>query len=223
MESRRFDALVRSIDLRAPRRAALTALGGGLAALLLRHNVDNAEAKKKHKHKKKRKKKTCKSGTKKCGTTCVPTANCCANADCGEGAICQLGTCICPDEGDVACGQSCVDLATDPSHCGACGHACMLPNSSSCFHGACECSGAANECPAGCTCAARFEGGFACTGGKPIGQECGDNEDCPPEKICTPAGVCTCSEDTECPLGSSCFGVPDLYPPFSFCGEPCMG
>lgn len=44
MDAERFDALIRSIDQRAPRRAVLRVLGGGLAALLTRLSVDEAEA-----------------------------------------------------------------------------------------------------------------------------------------------------------------------------------
>lgn len=39
-----------------------------------------------------------------------------------EGQVCRSGACACP-EGSF-CAGACRDLAIDPAHCGACGHAC---------------------------------------------------------------------------------------------------
>ncbi|MHC4947798.1 MAG: hypothetical protein ACYTG1_06000 [Planctomycetota bacterium] len=46
----------------------------------------------------------------------------------------EAGVAACP--GDlVNCGGACVDPATDPSHCGACGNVC--PAGTTCVAGAC--------------------------------------------------------------------------------------
>jgi hypothetical protein len=104
MDAARFDALARSIDMLAPRRAAIGALGGGLAALLARFGIDNIEAKKKGK----KKKKKCKGKKKKCGKKCIPKANCCKDSNCGPDQTCVSGTCTCP-EGLIPCGAECIE------------------------------------------------------------------------------------------------------------------
>ena len=45
-------------------------------------------------------------------------------------------------------GALCIDLLTDPSHCGACTNAC--PETSSCVDGACTCPGSESICNASC-------------------------------------------------------------------------
>jgi len=54
----------------------------------------------------------------------------------------------CP-AGQVACGESCADLRTDPVSCGACGHSCGL---GTCVAGACVCSPGATSCPGSPQC-----------------------------------------------------------------------
>jgi hypothetical protein len=174
MESERFDALARAIDLRAPRRAALRVFGGGVAAHLLHPGLDNAEAKKKHKHNKKR--KTCKSGTKKCGTTCVPAADCCANADCGKGATCLNGACGCPP-GQRDCDGRCIQAS---DCCPACsgGHICV--------NGVCSCPAEMINC------------GIACV----TGDQCCTNSDCGDGFSGCDDGFCVCpgSDISDCPI-----------------------
>ena len=46
------------------------------------------------------------------------------------------------------CGLACVDLQTDPSHCGACGHACLTGGS--CVAGSCVCAAGLTICGARC-------------------------------------------------------------------------
>ncbi len=92
-----------------------------------------------------------------CGTACVGaercvSGSCCAaspeacngadddcdgavdedGAGCGPGEVCTAGTCSC-GPGSM-CGGACVDLDSDPSNCGSCGHAC---SGASCVGGVC--------------------------------------------------------------------------------------
>jgi hypothetical protein len=46
----------------------------------------------------------------------------CAPA-CGQGERCEAGNCVCA-EGLSPCSDACVDLRTDPNHCGSCTHTC---------------------------------------------------------------------------------------------------
>lgn len=43
---------------------------------------------------------------------------------CGGRGTCEDGACACPSS-EALCGARCVDTATDPRHCGACGHGCQ--------------------------------------------------------------------------------------------------
>jgi hypothetical protein len=135
MDADRFDALIRSLPLAAPRRTALGALGGGLTALLTRVGIDDTEAK--NGKKKKKKKKKCKGGKKKCGKKCIPKSQCCNDANCGEDQqccngecidaffcctvsdclsdfyTCDAGLCTCPTASEIPCGSDfCCDPAT---------------------------------------------------------------------------------------------------------------
>src|SRR5690606_22767269 len=63
------------------------------------------------------------------GEQCVDAtgdvSNCggCGN-QCAQGARCNGGSCVCPNDKATICDGRCVDLATDADHCGACGAAC---------------------------------------------------------------------------------------------------
>lgn len=91
----------------------------------------------------------CPLGTDLCGDACVTscgpveyldetTCTCtpyCPDADCTPAQTLNLETCECEDlplclGGQVACGSECVDLSSNPDHCGSCDHACpAMPNS----------------------------------------------------------------------------------------------
>lgn len=51
-------------------------------------------------------------------------------------------------EGQVACGQGCVDVTSDARHCGACGNACG--ERQLCQGSACACQPGTNACASGC-------------------------------------------------------------------------
>ena len=78
------------------------------------------------------------------GLSCCPDAGACpAGQLCGPGNICTTSTTCSP--GTVLCGTACVDLTTDPSHCGACDVVCSA--GSACTGGACAAS--CGTCAAG--------------------------------------------------------------------------
>jgi DNA-binding beta-propeller fold protein YncE len=62
---------------------------------------------------------------------------------CGFGGTCSAGKCACAT-GLATCGGSCVDLSSDPAHCGACSQAC---GGASAF---CSTSAGATICAASC-------------------------------------------------------------------------
>ena len=99
------------------------------------------------------------SGNQKCGCydyenyvngQCVDK---CAGITCAGGMTCSHGTCACTT-GQTNCNGSCVDLVSDPAHCGTCGISCAT--NSFCENGVCI-----NQC-----------GGIPCTGGVCSGGQC---------------------------------------------------
>lgn len=116
MEGKRFDALTRTLADARSRRAVLRALAGGAAGGLLAL-VGRREA-----------------GAYVCrqpGATCLKDAHCCSNT-------CYTDThrCACQFYKEVVCGRQCVDLSSDASNCGECGHVC--PDGQSCSHSICQ-------------------------------------------------------------------------------------
>jgi hypothetical protein len=81
-----------------------------------------------------------KSGEAYCGRLCTGASPCPEDYPCGFS--CNGGT--------AACGDACVNLQSDPNHCGACGDAC--PASAVCSEGACAaaCGGDTIECEGIC-------------------------------------------------------------------------
>ncbi|HEY2512947.1 MAG TPA: hypothetical protein VGI39_18900 [Polyangiaceae bacterium] len=107
-----------------------------------------------------------------CGSSQTPSAVT-NGPDAGPNPACALST---PPEcaiGCSACGNSCIDLMGDPSHCGTCDTTCN--QTLSCVSGQCECAPGTNLCanqcvdlqldPTNCgTCGTTCTGG-ACNGG----------------------------------------------------------
>jgi hypothetical protein len=121
------------------------------------------------------------------GGTCDPTGMCrCGPSLCRPGETCRVSmgpdVCSCNDGAGCTDTETCCDLpagcrnlSTDPSSCGACGHAC--PVGYVCAAGDCACD-ADWQCGAGSpgTCAA---GQCVCNG-----------TPCAPGKRCLPGGIC---------------------------------
>jgi hypothetical protein len=210
MDGACFDRITKILTTRASRRTTV-ALAAGLVGLAGVNAFDvSAQRKKKHKKPcavcKQRKHGKCKpapDGTA-CGTCKTCQVGSCDDApdgtECGGGQICANGGCACPS-GEQTCGGVCVDLATDPSHCGSCGNNCTS-DAGACIHGACVCSG---SCSNGCNCSEAINSDgtliLVCQAGK------GDGN---------------CATNDNCALGSACI-VDDQGNPSGggHCGMPC--
>ncbi|MCC6334135.1 MAG: VCBS repeat-containing protein [Myxococcales bacterium] len=97
---------------------------------------------------------SCNSGFNACGTSCVPadfTGACgtactlCAGGNANEKPTCTGG--VCGTACITSCNLACVDVRTDPAHCGACNATCG---------GGQSCAGA--ECRASCATGVNFRG-----------------------------------------------------------------
>jgi hypothetical protein len=138
-------------------------------------------------------------GGKACVAGIDGSAACASDDDCPVGSFCaaefaprcSIPCGICPI-GETACDETCANLLTDGANCGACGNVC---ETGSCVHGACACV-IADNCPAGCFCSPRKQGGSVCTSG---------------------VGEPNCDTDEECPFRSVCVQFVD------FCSNPCLG
>jgi hypothetical protein len=64
----------------------------------------------------------CPPGTRDCGDSC---RQCCSDADCPMEKTCSAGACVlvCSSP-QVPCMDRCVDLLSEPKHCGRCGNDC---------------------------------------------------------------------------------------------------
>lgn len=136
MDGKRFDRLTRATQTRAPRRALLAAaLAGWLG---LPHLLGADAGRKKRKKRKKNQSPpppppppaACAEGQKLCRGTCIPsnqccidadcaalaprccqgtcirTTECCTDSDCVAGTVCQAASCVCA-AGAIQCGDIC--------------------------------------------------------------------------------------------------------------------
>lgn len=72
-------------------------------------------------------------------------------ATCDSGELCSAGKCAATClGGSTRCGSRCVDVDTDPAHCGACNAACT--SGEACVNGACGllCLGGSTQCGSSC-------------------------------------------------------------------------
>jgi hypothetical protein len=163
MDAEHLDAIARRLGAATRRTVLGLGAGVGLAALLAAENVDARKKRKKKKKKNKKPTTKCLDGTKLCGTTCIPTATCCTDADCraGSGQTCQAGKCNCPPgQGNSAgvCGtpQMCIEPQV-PCNQGTCCSGVCTPNGGA---GVCALGAAGTPCIRTDYC----EGGLECIG-----------------------------------------------------------
>jgi hypothetical protein len=128
-----------------------------------------------------------------------------ADDDGGAAPPVDSGPPACPT-GQTSCGGTCVDLSTNPSNCGTCGHACV--SGSSCVSGACV-------CPAGQTFC-----GVACVNTQTSKQNCGGcgivcpgNQNCAAGACVCPTGTIDCNGDGTCLTPTQCNAGCFLPPP----------
>jgi hypothetical protein len=129
---------------------------------------------------------------KRCGDTelceaasCKPNTTGC-NPPCGAGQSCQAGQCLCPT-GQGFCNGRCLDVMSNPDHCGTCDKTCDADLG--CSNGLCGCTRGETACTTGCVDAKTDRNncgscGRVCGGG----QECNDGE-------CRAAWEDGCSDD----------------------------
>jgi hypothetical protein len=132
MDGNRFDALTRAISFQRSRRGVLIGLTGGVLALLSPSPGHEADARRKKKKKKKSGATAppppggCPGGQKPCAGGCIPTAQCCTNADCPiSGQVCGSGQCACPAALPEICGGACLascgpTSVRNPGTCACC-------------------------------------------------------------------------------------------------------
>jgi hypothetical protein len=164
----------------------------------------------------------CPPGKSRCGGVCIGPDDVCADClgldapcdssgQCCDALICRGSeagnVCACGD-GQVACEGRCVDTATDPANCGACGNPCA--EGQVCVNGGC-CLGAGRGCDNDGCCSGTCCAGICCPDGdvcaltprgqteccRPAGRRCGDD--------CIPPGD----------SGSACAGA-------HFCSGRCV-
>jgi hypothetical protein len=144
------------------------------------------------------------------GLACLAT--CAVNGDCVATSYCDAaGRCVpdeglggvCAEDGDcasgVCCAATCVDLATDDQHCGACGDAC--PGTE---HGEAVCE--AGICAT--VCSAGFK---RCVAGGP----------CLPDTACCDAAECPAADPANCEAAPSCAAGECVYASTCEADEVC--
>ena len=107
---------------------------------------------------------------------------------------------------EVSCSGSCINVATDPRNCGACGAACAAGQS--CSAGACACPSPAIAC--GGLCVTPSTDALNCGG---CGKPCGTGELCE-------AGACVCQAGREL-CSARCVDYQSDVGNCGGCGKPC--
>lgn len=159
----------------------------------------------------------CGVGETSCGGACIrldagtPYCGQCFNV-CPEGASCTNSACVCPPDKSGVCDRKCVDLQSDPSHCGACGRTCGL---GSCVAGECVCDPdptTVQTCPGSPACVDTARDPANCGS---CGQRCGLGSCVDGACVCGPAPV------TPCPGSPTCVNLWTDSKNCGACGSSC--
>lgn len=206
MDADRFDVVVRSFAA-VSRRATLGRMAGGLAALIGLLGAEDVAAGKKRR----KKNKKCKGGQKKCGKRCIPKANCCTDANCGECEHCQSGTCIPGCQSGQICQNGACTCPTGQRDCqGTCipdGDCCAnvdCASGAACVDGACLCLNGFRPCQELCI----------------PDEDCCNDDDCPDVAACQ-EGVCVCPVDGQVACAESCVNLSTNGGNCGACGVAC--
>lgn len=150
---------------------------------------------------------------------------------------------------DTACGGACVDVETNPQHCGGCDAAC--PRGAQCVAGVCGCPSGEAVCSGACanlqddrsncgTCSNTCTTGASCNDGEcrcpgvrgtVCAGECADLDNdsancgqcgtsCLGGTVCV-AGGCVCAGEGEKPCGATCIDVTSDQLNCGDCGNKC--
>jgi hypothetical protein len=154
----------------------------------------------------------CETGQTPCGNTC-----CLSTQTCDQNTLSCYPP-ICP-AGKTQCGYNCVDLSSDPSNCGSCGHSC--PAGQICNNSKCIGISTLETCPE----FAPNKCGTICTNLNNDKNNCGScGNKCKASESCI-NGVCTLIPS--CPLGSfacgnNCCGVSQTCDPNTLTCTPSI-
>ncbi len=166
MDATRFETLARTLTQTRSRRAAMCRLLAGTLGLF---GLTQAEAKNKGKGRKK--KKGCGKGKRQCGTTCIPTSQCCPFALSGQfecdpctRETCNNGVCGCAPatiNHHGVCGSflNCLsvgEICTNNLDC--CSEQCNVPSD----NGTMRCNRGTENCLTDFDCVSGLCRGFLC-------------------------------------------------------------
>ena len=141
---------------------------------------------------------------------------------------CPNGACAC---GNLThCGSLCVDLATDPNHCGACSASCSV--GATCSAHACQCPNGTSLCNA-VDCVNFNTDGTNCGGCGTVcagGQSCSSGKCCPNGQVSCSNVCSTVSNDASncgscgiiCSTGQSCLSGVCCNSGLSNCSNSCV-
>jgi hypothetical protein len=218
MDGPRFDALAKAWSTTRPRRSLLKGLAGSIGAgLLAARGVKRAAA-----------------ACTQYGRACGRHGDCCSEN-------CVDGTCACRT-GKTRCGDRCVDLLSNESHCSACDTPC--PDDRTCRNGHCTCAPYGTACREdqnGCCSGTCVEGKCACRTihtrcGKrcvdlrwdidncgECGRACPQSRDFGLTRVCR-AGECVCSPGSvDCGGTGYCNDLNNDPAKCGKCGRACTG
>jgi hypothetical protein len=145
-----------------------------------------------------------------CGSVCSTPLPMCAPADAGAPSTCLSQ---CSGAASTMCNGSCVDIQTDPGHCGGCNNACAA--GSTCMAGVCTCQGPKSQACGNCGTQSR-----TCTAG--VWSAWSDCSETPPD-ACGPGATKACDTNGSETCGTDCkWSTCTCNPGDTLCGTTCV-